>query len=572
MAYFMDKCRGNLAFIIGFCAIGFLGIGNITFAASNVELDERCKLGGMSKIEQESHRLGAQLQQWNQVYRLSGNSQISDEAYDQLLYQWKSLRRCLGLSEELPEVVLPKKAQLTKHPTPHTGLKKLTESKVYEWVDSRREIWLQPKVDGVAVTLVYQNGHLISMISRGNGIEGLEWRDKADFISAIPKQISLQKNVVLQGELFWQLNEHIQAKDGGINARNKIAGWLMRKTSPQKNEPNIGVFIWAWPGGESEPEKQFEHLALLGFPLAKKYSHRIENKAQVKQWREYFYQSKLPFATDGIVLKNYPFPDVLAWQPNQNSWAIAWKYPLRSVVSEVKHLQFKVGRTGRVSVVATINPINLEGKNISKVSVGSLASWEKKDLIEGDKVTVSLSGLGTPKIENVIWRLETRVYPDLSTFERFNSLSCLTYTEHCLQQFVARLTWLGKSLKIKGISEVTWRDWVENHQLTELTTWLRQDWQNALPKNKRNSSSIKQFQSVKFQLTPLWLKGLGIPLPKTKIEQLIRLEGLHDSVEIERLSLTRKQKEKLEKWLATPEIQLALQDIQKLKANESLTE
>lgn len=185
---------------------------------------------------------------------------------------------------------------------------------------------------------------------------------------------------------------------------------------------------------------------------------------------------------------------------------------------------------------------------------------------------VTLSGLGTPKIEDVIWRLEKRTYPDLSTFDSFNSLSCLAYTNACLQQFVARLIWLGKSLKIKGVNEATWRDWVENHQLTELTTWLRQDWQNGLPKNKKNTSSIEQFQSVKFQSIPLWLKGLGIPLPKMKIEQIIALEGLYNSSEIERLKLTQKQKEKLEKWLAEPEVQSALQAIQKFKANEPLTE
>lgn len=572
MACFMDKFRSNLAFIIGMLMVGFWGIGSLAFGSSHVELNEHCELGNMSEIERESHRLGAQLQEWNQVYRLSGHSQISDEAYDQLLHQWQSLRRCQQLSEELPEVVLPKKVQLIKHPIPHTGLKKLAESEVYKWVDSRREIWLQPKVDGVAVTLVYQNGHLISMISRGNGIEGLEWRDKADFIPAIPKQIDIHKSVILQGELFWRLNQHIQAKSGGVNARNKIAGWLMRKAQPKVLEPDIGIFIWAWPNGESEPMKQLQDLAQLGFPLAKKYSHKIENKTQVKQWREHYYQNELPFATDGIVLKSYPFPDAFAWKPNQNSWAVAWKYPLRRVASVVKYLQFKVGRTGRVSVVATINPINLEGKTISRVSIGSLASWRKKDLLEGDKVLVTLSGLGTPKIEDVIWRLEKRTYPDLSTFDSFNSLSCLAYTNACLQQFVARLIWLGKSLKIKGVNEATWRDWVENHQLTELTTWLRQDWQNGLPKNKKNTSSIEQFQSVKFQSIPLWLKGLGIPLPKMKIEQIIALEGLYNSSEIERLKLTQKQNEKLEKWLAEPEVQSALQAIQKFKANEPLTE
>ncbi|MCB6145872.1 hypothetical protein LHK12_14875 [Providencia rettgeri] len=114
--------------------------------------------------------------------------------------------------------------------------------------------------------------------------------------------------------------------------------------------------------GDTNPKTQLTLLSEIGFPLAEQYSHKIENKIQAKQLREYYYQGQLPFATDGIVLKNFPAPAASAWQSKQNSWAIAWKYPLRSVLSEVTKLQFNIGRTGRISVVASITPSILTRK------------------------------------------------------------------------------------------------------------------------------------------------------------------------------------------------------------------
>ncbi|HGN1707307.1 TPA: NAD-dependent DNA ligase LigB [Providencia rettgeri] len=567
MAGIICRYRKSLIYFLIKWVVWFaIGISSAQ-ATSIKHIKEQCQRQSIISVERESHRLGEQLQRWNQAYQLSGNSPISDEVYDQLFNLWRSLQRCRQLPEELPDVVYPKQSLLIKHPIPHTGLKKFNEKEIYHWIGSRNNIWLQPKIDGVAVSLVYDNGQLVSMISRGNNEKGLDWRAKADFLPAIPKKINYSGSLVLQGELFWQMKEHIQSVKGGMNARNKVAGWLMREGIPSAFEHDIGVFIWAWPAGDVDLKKQLTSLTAMGFPLAEQYSHKIESQAQAKLLRDHYYKSKLPFATDGVVLKSFPTPKASAWQPKQNSWAVAWKYPSLSALSEVTKLQFKVGRTGRVSVVAQISPVAIDSKNITKVSVGSLSSWKKRNLLVSDKVLVSLSGLGVPKIEKIIWRQEDRQYPDTSIFTQFHSLSCLTYTESCLQQFVARLTWLGNQLNIKGISSATWEQWVKAYGLTQLTTWLSHQWQESLPKNRKNQLLVKQLQIASSQPLSSWLKGLAIPLSKPQIEQISDLSMLDDQSVINQMQLTVNQKEKLRLWLAEPEIQSILQVLAQGHAN-----
>ena len=96
----------------------------------------------------------------------------------------------------------------------------------------RKNLWVQPKVDGVAVTLVYTNGKLKQLISQGNGLKGQNWTNKAIFISAIPQYIEVAPPLLtLQGELFLQIEGHQQAQFSGVNARASVAGALMRKSS-----------------------------------------------------------------------------------------------------------------------------------------------------------------------------------------------------------------------------------------------------------------------------------------------------------------------------------------------------
>ncbi|MCW2256677.1 NAD-dependent DNA ligase [Providencia alcalifaciens] len=287
--------------------------------------------------------------------------------------------------------------------------------------------------------------------------------------------------------------------------------------------------------------------------------------AQVRQWQEHYYQTPMPFATDGIVLKTFPTPKIEAWQTGNSSWSVAWKYPYRSTISKVKDLHFRVGRTGLVSVIAEIEPVELDSKKVSRLSLGTLKSWQKKDLLIGDTIQVVLAGHGIPKLESVIWRLQERIYPDIIRFKHFNYFSCLVIAPSCQQQFIARLNWLGKQLKIKGISEATWREWVEDYNLTELTTWLSPKWQNGLPNNKKTRSLIAQFKDVDKQPLASWLKGLGIPLKDKELSLVSELSQFDDPKFLDRLGLSLNQKGKLNRWLLEPEIQDILATIKEIK-------
>lgn len=566
---FVQEKRGRAAQYV-FVVLSFY-CSYVSADATRLFYPHQCSTLSQDELKKESQKLGEQLQQWNRLYRLSGNSTVTDETYDQLLNTWQQWQKCQNLSGQLPPIHLPPHSRTAKHPIVHTGLKKLNEVDIGKWIDTREEVWLQPKVDGVAISLVYQQGKLVSMISRGNGIEGLEWRDKADFIPAIPKQLpTSQPQLILQGELFWRLKDHRQQASGGVNARNQVAGWLMRKSKPVTPEANIDVFIWAWPEGVGKAEEQWRQLANLGFPLTQQYSHKVTTMAQVKKWQSYYYQQPMPFATDGIVLKSFPTPRVAAWQVNHNSWSVAWKHPYARIASKVTDLHFRVGRTGAVSVVAEIEPVELDSKKVSRLYLGSLKSWQKKDLLVGDTIQVALAGHGIPKLESVICRLQQRTYPDLSQFKQFHALSCFVMTPLCEQQFVARLNWLGKQLKIKGISEATWREWAEHYHLNKLTTWLSPSWQTSLPNTKKIKKIIEQFRLVGQQPLMNWLKGLGIPLKDKHLSLITELSLLNNTLFLEGLGLSIIQKTKLNQWLSTPDIKEIFQVIDEIRNGPSI--
>ena len=543
---------------------------SIGYGAEMVDSQKACRSLDNELIRMEQRRLGGQLQEWDRQYQIDGVSGVSDEVYDQLLAKWQQGQRCQNLPDTLTQPLQPKTERLTKHPIPHTGLKKLKSEEIAAWIAPRHEVWLQPKVDGVAVTLHYENGRLVSMISRGNGSEGLNWRDKADFIQAIPKTISTKQFLVLQGELFWKLNGHVQNADGGKNARSKIAGWLMRKDQPKQVTNDIGIFIWAWPDNSVAMNRQLSELNRLGFELAQRYSHPIANYQSAAKWRDYYYSAPMPFATDGIVLKSFPSPPASAWQANQNSWSVAWKYPLKSVVSEVVDFTFRVGKSGAVNVIANIEPITIDDKQVSKIRIGSLNSWKQKDVLVGDKIQLTLSGHGTPFMEQVIWRRELRQYPDTSSLENFHSLSCLSYTPDCAPQFVARLAWLGKQLKIRGVGEKTWKAWAEQYGLSTLLGWLSPYWQDSLPKNKKTTNALSQLQKASMQPIVNWLKGLGIPLEIGHLNKISTIEKLNQRESVEALGLSEKRKQVLKYWLAEPEIQKALDTLQELYTLQKL--
>ena len=136
-----------------------------------------CPVWSPAKAEKEMAMLGAQIKRWDDAYWKQGVSEVNDDVYDRLNARLKQWQRCFD--SEVPELAIPALTGSAKHPVAHTGVQKVS-SKVAlsQWMRARRDLWMQPKVDGVAVTLEYRNGTLARAVSRGNGIQGEDWTEQ----------------------------------------------------------------------------------------------------------------------------------------------------------------------------------------------------------------------------------------------------------------------------------------------------------------------------------------------------------------------------------------------------------
>ncbi|CNI45542.1 NAD-dependent DNA ligase LigB [Yersinia pekkanenii] len=478
-----------------------------------------CPEWAAQRMAVEINTLDNQLNKWDIAYHQQGNSPIADDVYDQLqdtLHRWQSCH--LPPDKQGNKPILGKGQFL--HPVAHTGLKKLKgEAELVNWMLGREKLWVQPKVDGVAVTLVYQNGKLTQLISRGNGLKGQDWTDKAPFIATIPQYIAAAPPLLtLQGELFLQIEGHQQAQSGGVNARASVAGALMRKSSSPLL-PQLGIFIWAWPDGPKSMVEKGALLRKMGFPLTAKYSKPIVSGRDVAHLRRHWFQTPLPFVTDGVVIRQEKEPAGRYWQAVPGYWAVAWKYPPQQQVTEIKNVHFTMGRTGKITVVLQVSPVKIDDKWIRRVNVGSVARWQQWDITSGDHVTITLAGHGIPRLDNVVWRVSQRYGFVPPSGDKFHQLSCfrLLHTE-CEPQLLSRLVWLSgpKGLDMQSISRGLWRELIHHGLINDLVGWLTLSTEQIADVpgigQARAEKIYQQFQNTKQKPFSQWLQALGFPL------------------------------------------------------------
>lgn len=482
-----------------------------------------CPAWSALRTQTEIESLAKRLAILDDAYYQQGKSLVSDAVYDNLQATLSVWRRCVKPAID-GEPVRMGSAGRFSHPVAHTGLKKLPDKRaVALWGKGRQGLWVQPKIDGVAITLVYQQGRLVKMLSRGDGIKGEDWTHKAAGIAAIPPQVSGPlANSVLQGELFLKRDGHIQSQMGGINARSKVAGEMLR-TGPV-SEPNfLGVFIWAWPDGPESMVEKGKILREEGFSLTATWSMPVANIDEVARLRDSWFNQPLPFVTDGVVIRQQREPQSTFWQPGQGEWAVAWKYPPVEKIAEVRNVDFAVGRTGKVSVVLELEEVQLDDKRVRRVNIGSLKRWKEWDVVAGDKVKISLAGQGIPRLDEVVWRVgqrETSI-PEMASF---TPVSCLYSSAECAEQFIARLIWMSQKpvLDLAGVSQSTWRHLHMSTRLQHIFSWLTlsREELSDLPgfSSKKTELLWHQFSLSRKQPFIRWVMALGMPLPRSAHE------------------------------------------------------
>ncbi|WP_311064332.1 NAD-dependent DNA ligase LigB [Halomonas sp. DWK9] len=494
--------------VAGLAAAWLMGV---TFSAQA----DTCPDWPADRLALETQALAEHIEVWDRAYHDNGESLIADELYDQALARLESWQACLNApSPHRPLTRVTSSSGTRTHPAAQTGLHKADEDGIRRFTSRRDDLWIQPKVDGVAVTLRYQAGELVEAVSRGDGERGQDWTARVQQLPNVPASLPEPLSAVFQGELYWRLENHVQARQPDSGARGAVAGAMAQRAPSQETLNRIDLFVWDWPDGPTQMSERLSQLTALGFDTAD-YTHPINGQEEAAQWREQWFNGPLPFATDGVVLKQAERPGVRRWSSSPPEWAVAWKYPSQQALAQVRGVEFRVGRTGRVTPLLWLYPVTLEGRRISRVSLGSLERWQEWDVRPGDQVAVTLAGLTIPQVSSVVWQTRERAALSAPPPERYHLLSCLTLTSECSAQLLARLTYLGERLGMRGIGEGTWQALMEAGVVTELLGWLELTTEQLQQAHGIGATSAEtlaaQFSNARQAPYATWLSALGMP-------------------------------------------------------------
>ncbi|MDN6322498.1 MAG: NAD-dependent DNA ligase LigB [Halomonas sp.] len=486
-------------------------IGLVTFSTQAAE----CPDWSEERLSRESQALAEQVQRWDTAYHDEGVALIDDALYDQDVGRLANWQRCLGAEpDHRPLTRVTSSSGTLPHPAAQRGLNKADDDGVRRFTSRREDLWIQPKVDGVAITLRYADGELIEAISRGDGQRGQDWTARARQLPGVSNTLPEPVSALLQGELYWWLEEHVQSRSPASGARGAVAGAMAQSSPEAATLERIGLFVWGWPDGPTGMENRLAQLSALGFDTAD-YTYSLDDRRDAAYWRDSWFNGPLPFATDGVVIKQAERPGVRRWSSSPPEWAIAWKYPAQQALAEVRGIEFRVGRTGRVTPLVWLNPVLLEGRRISRVSLGSLERWELLDVRPGDQVAISLAGLTIPQLSEVVWHTQERSPLTPPSPQRYHLLSCFELTPGCESQLLARLTYLGEQLGMQGVGEGTWRALIEAGVVTQLLDWLEVEphqLQQAYGIGEVTAATLReQFQTARSASYDAWLNALGMP-------------------------------------------------------------
>ena len=269
----------------------------------------------------------------------------------------------------------------------------------------------EPKIDGISASLIYKNGKFTRGLSRGDGKEGEDITANLNTIDDIPKFIAKKdfpKEIDIRGEVYIQNSDFEALKDKFANPRNAASGSLRQKNSDETRKIPLKFIAYTYGYEEglnlhsqSEFLKKLDHWGFKINPF-----NRVINgiKNLIKNYNELEYQRKnIDFDIDGIVYKvdNFELQKRLGYVANAPRWAIAHKFSSNKAVSEIIDIEIQVGRTGALTPVAKIKPINIGGVVVSNATLHNEDEIIRKDIRVSDTVIVERAGDVIPHILSV---------------------------------------------------------------------------------------------------------------------------------------------------------------------------
>ena len=274
------------------------------------------------------------------------------------------------------------------------------------------------KIDGLAVSLIYENGYFAKGATRGDGTKGDDVTSNLKTIKSIPLKVFHKslKNFEVRGEIFikkddfLKINEEQELKGEKLfaNPRNTAAGTLKLKDSRTVARRPLNLFSYYFSSDDFVPEEHFKNLEILKqlrFPV-NSYAKKVKSIVEVKKYCEKIdeLRDNLPYEIDGVVVKvnNIHEQDILGSVAKSPRWAIAYKFKAKEKVTRIVSITLQVGRTGTITPVAELEPVFLAGSTISRATLHNFDELERKDIREKDYVKIEKGGDVIPKVTEVI--------------------------------------------------------------------------------------------------------------------------------------------------------------------------
>lgn len=504
----------------------------------------------------------------NYHYHVLDNPQITDQEYD------KFFRELITLEEKYPEYISDSSPTKKLGGQVATGFKKVihqrpmlslsnvfNEEELINFVNKitieyeNTEFVTELKIDGLSVAIIYEDGQLKTAATRGDGEVGEDITHNVKTIKSLPLKLKEKINLEVRGEIFMS-NESFQElnktrKEQGLplfqNPRNAAAGSIRQLDSKVAKERNLDIFIYNIPNPQDHnlktQEEVLNFLRDLGF---KTNPHNKLNKTLkdlllfVNQYTTE--RENLNYQIDGIVLKvnNFITQERLGYTSKSPKWATAYKFPSEEVLTKLIDIIFTVGRTGKITPNAVLEPVLIMGSTITRASLHNADYITNKDLRIGDIVKVRKAGDVIPKVvDKEITRREKNLKPfemithcpicETKLIQKESQVDLFCPNEKCPARKIENLIHFTskKAMDIEGLGEKIVEDFFNMNYLKNYhDIYLLKNYQEELKQiegygNKSITKLLDNIEKSKNNSLERLIFGLGIPNVGEKVAKVL---------------------------------------------------
>lgn len=382
-------------------------------------------------VEQHINTLRNTLREHNHNYYVLDNPTITDLEFDQKLRQLQELEKAHPEFYDENSPTLRVGGEITKNfETVQHNYRMFSldnsyskedledwEKRIEKMVDGKVEFTCELKYDGASISLTYEKGKLKKAITRGDGVKGDDITANVKTIRSVPLQLigdypehfDIRGEIVLPYEGFAKMNaERVEAGEEPYrNPRNTASGSIKLQDSAEVAKRPLDCLLYSIKGENLPLKTQLESLQkarIWGFKIPDAAT-LATNLDEVLEFVNYWdvHRHELPYETDGVVVKVNSFQqqEELGYTAKSPRWAIAYKFKAEQVSTILEHITYQVGRTGAITPVANLEPVELAGTIVKRASLHNADQIEKLDIREGDTVFVEKGGEIIPKIIGV---------------------------------------------------------------------------------------------------------------------------------------------------------------------------